>query len=107
LEETPAFQKQMEDNGGEQDVSIQEQFHDIIARNLRPMLLCLGLVFMLNIADYMLLSYMPTYLTATLGYSSTSGLLVVVLAMICMMFITPLVGLLSDRVGRRPVWITS
>ena len=107
LEETPAFQKQMEENDGEQETSIREQFGDIIARNLSAMLLCLGLVFMLNIADYMLLSYMPTYLTATLGYSSTSGLLVVVVAMLCMMCITPLMGLLSDRIGRRPVWMAS
>lgn len=107
LEETPAFKKQMEENDGEQETSIQEQFRDIIARNIRPMMLCLGLVFMLNIADYTLLSYMPSYLTATLGYSSTEGLLVVVIAMICMMFITPLMGLLSDKVGRRPVWMAS
>lgn len=105
LEETPAFLRKQEDN--EQHESVKEQFKDILAGNLRPMLLCLGLVFMLNLADYMLLSYMPSYLTATLGYSSTSGLLVVVIAMICMMFITPLMGMLSDKVGRRPVWMAS
>jgi MHS family proline/betaine transporter-like MFS transporter len=106
LEETPAFQRQLEDQGGEQDSTLNEQFRDILSNNRRPMLLCLGLVFMLNIADYMLLSYMPSYLTATLGYSETGGLFVVVITMLCMMVVTPFVGALSDRIGRRPIWIT-
>ncbi|ASK34336.1 glycine betaine/L-proline transporter ProP [Alloalcanivorax mobilis] len=107
LEETPAFRQQLKEHSGEQGAPINQQLRDILSANRRPMLLCLGLVFMLNIADYMLLSYMPSYLTATLGYSETGGLFVVVVAMLCMMVITPFVGALSDRIGRRPIWITA
>ncbi|MFC7510768.1 MFS transporter [Streptomyces thermocarboxydus] len=67
------------------------------------LLLCVGLVLVFNVTDYMLLSYMPSYLTSELGYDATHGLVVVLGVMVLMMIVQPFAGALTDKVGRRPV----
>ncbi|NEE40116.1 MFS transporter, partial [Streptomyces sp. SID7982] len=59
-----------------------------------------------NITDYMLLSYMPTYLSDELGYSETHGLLILLAVMVFLMLIISQVGKLSDRFGRKPLLMT-
>ncbi|WP_245645366.1 MFS transporter [Pseudonocardia acaciae] len=67
----------------------------------------IGIVILLNVADYTLLTYMPTYLTRVLNINEAQSLLVLVGVMLAMIaFITPL-GALSDRIGRRPVLLAS
>ena len=63
--------------------------------------LCVGLVLVFNVTDYMLLSYMPSYLTSELGYDAAHGLAVVLGVMVLMMVVQPFAGALTDRVGRR------
>lgn len=66
------------------------------------MLLCIALVAAFNVTDYMLLSYMPTYLTQ-LGFGETGGLMSIVIVMLILMALINSVGRLSDRIGRKPV----
>jgi MHS family proline/betaine transporter-like MFS transporter len=75
----------------------------MITGQWKALLLCVGLVLVFNVTDYMLLSYMPSYLTSELHYDETHGLLVVLGVMALMMIVQPFAGALSDRVGRRPV----
>ncbi|MER7820355.1 MFS transporter [Streptomyces sp. NPDC096153] len=109
LDETPAFLKLEEDSArGSEGVHPKEStatgdIADIFRRHLPTMILCIGLVAAYNICDYMLLSYMPTYLSSELGYSETHGLLILVVVMVCLMLVINQVGRLSDRVGRKPV----
>lgn len=56
-----------------------------------------------NVTDYMLLSYMPTFLTERRGLSYEHGLLLLIVVMIIMMITITFGGRLSDRFGRRPV----
>ncbi|MEU5213868.1 glycine betaine/L-proline transporter ProP [Streptomyces sp. NPDC020742] len=107
LEETPAFAqlekeartKEKERRQAEKRLGIRE----MIFGQWRAMLLCIGLVLVFNVTDYMLLSYMPSYLTSELKYDETHGLLVVLGVMVLMMVVQPFAGRLSDRFGRRPV----
>ncbi|WP_372509243.1 glycine betaine/L-proline transporter ProP [Streptomyces kronopolitis] len=107
LEETPAFaqlekaarSKEKERREAEKRIGIRE----MIFGQWRSMLLCIGLVLVFNVTDYMLLSYMPSYLTSELKYDETHGLLVVLAVMVLMMAVQPLAGRLTDRFGRRPV----
>jgi MHS family proline/betaine transporter-like MFS transporter len=70
----------------------------------RPMLVVGGLVVALNVINYTLLSYMPTYLQRRIGLSPGEALAVPLVGMLFMMLFLPFAGRLSDRVGRRPMW---
>lgn len=101
LEETPAFQKQQEEAAEREHVKVP--FIRLFAENWRALIVCIGLVLVFNVTDYMLLSYMPTYLTSTLGRDAKNGLILVIVVMVLMMAVISMGGRLSDRFGRRPV----
>ncbi|MEV7435349.1 glycine betaine/L-proline transporter ProP [Streptomyces griseoviridis] len=115
LEETPAFAAEARNTGnsgnsgntGKSGKSGTERpkvpLREMVAGQWRALLLCVGLVLVFNVTDYMLLSYMPSYLTSELKYDETHGLLVVLAVMALMMVVQPFAGALTDRVGRRPV----
>ncbi len=112
LDETPAFRRLEAEtlsrvNGAEPTQGVETaargEFRDIFVGHWHRMLLCVALVAAYNITDYMLLSYMPTYLSDELGYSTTHGLLILLLAMALMMLLINRVGRLNDRFGRRPL----
>ncbi len=107
LGETPAFE-QSDDSGeeGEGGRGIKAQLRETVVGQARPLLVCAGLVVVFNVTDYMLLAYMPTYLTENLAFDMTTGLLLVMLVMVVMMGLTLLVGRLSDRIGRRRIVLT-
>ena len=105
-EETPAFTEQQEriaqqqQDGNGQPPAIS--FRHIISHYWRSLLICAGIVLVTNVTYYMLLTYMPTYLSHSLDYSEDHGVLIIIVIMIGMLFVQPLVGLASDRIGRRP-----
>lgn len=114
LEDTPAFQH-LE---AEQDRREREHRASYGARDMfalwRFMLICMGLVIAWNVTNYMLTAYMPTYVTDTLpkmngkGIDSTSSQIIQVVVMVLALFTIPLLGMLSDRIGRKPVaWFGS
>ena len=79
----------------------------LMQRYWRPMLVVGGLVVALNVVNYTLLSYMPTYLQRRMGLSSDEALIVPIIGMLLMMLCLPFAGALSDRVGRRAMWRVS
>ncbi|MEW2294253.1 glycine betaine/L-proline transporter ProP [Streptomyces sp. NPDC006743] len=113
LDETPAFQK-LEDasvhRASEAASAVETTAKGDIAKIFRQywpsLVLCVCLVGAYNITDYMLLSYMPTYLSDELGYSETNGLLILIGTMVVLMLLINQVGRLSDRIGRKPVLMT-
>ncbi|WP_419998250.1 glycine betaine/L-proline transporter ProP [Streptomyces boninensis] len=102
LEETPAFQH-LEEEGGPADEAEKVPFLQRFAGQWRAVTVCIALVAAYNVTDYVLLSYMPTYLEDTLGFSGTSGLMAIVVVMVILMALINLVGRLSDEVGRKPL----
>jgi len=71
------------------------------------MLVMTGLVVSVNVVNYTLLSYMPTYLEQQIGLPASAGLAVILIGEVAMMALMPWSGGLSDRFGRKPSWYFS
>ncbi|MFH9722366.1 glycine betaine/L-proline transporter ProP [Streptomyces sp. NPDC017254] len=109
LDETPAFQKLESESARASEAadavetSAKGDLAKIFRQQWPTLILCIALVGAYNITDYMLLSYMPTYLSDELGYSETHGLLILLGVMVLLMLIITQVGRLNDHFGRKPV----
>ncbi|MFJ2568429.1 MULTISPECIES: glycine betaine/L-proline transporter ProP [unclassified Streptomyces] len=113
LDETPAFRKLEDDSvhrASEAASTVEATARGDLAKIFRnhwpTLVLCVCLVGAYNITDYLLLSYMPTYLSDRMGYSETHGLLILIATMVVLMLLINQVGKLSDRLGRKPVLMT-
>ena len=102
LDDTPEF-RALESAG---EVS-QSPFKETITQNWKPILQVAGLVIIQNAGFYIVLTYMQTYITEQLGFSTTSASLSTVLTLLVGMVLIPPLGALSDRVGRKPVLMAS
>ena len=103
LEETPAFKKHMEKQEALEDSKPRLTLFQMLSKYRAQMLKCIGLVLLFNVSNYMLTSYMPSYLTGILGLSELSSLLLILVVMFVMMPLTLFWGHWNDRLGRRPV----
>ena len=104
LDESPVYEEL--DNDG-QDKSVKEVFATLFANYKKQLLVLGGMVVAVNVVNYTLLSYMPTYLQDPVGMSPNASLTVMFLAQAFMMILIPFGGMLSDKVGRKPVWYFS
>jgi MFS transporter, MHS family, proline/betaine transporter len=105
LEDTPVFKELEYRHEGES--SLKNEFKDLFRDYRRPLLALGALVVALNVCNYTLLAYTPTYLQETLGMAETPALLVVILGQVAMMAVIPFAGRFSDRLGRKPMWWVS
>ncbi|OKK22023.1 MFS transporter [Streptomyces sp. CB00455] len=115
LEETPAFKKEAAYAAaeGEEDVdpvdaareSGKGRLREIFTQHWQAVLICMGLVLLYNVTNYMVTSYLPTYMTVTLGESDTTAQLLVLGTMLLVVLTITAVGRSSDRWGRRPMFL--
>jgi MHS family proline/betaine transporter-like MFS transporter len=99
LEDTPLFRE-------------LERGHEVVRapllmglrRNWRQILLvAFGVVCLNAVGFYMILSYMPTYLSEEMGFDAVTAILTTIISVAAYVLFLPLVGALADRVGRKPV----
>ncbi|WKX06366.2 MFS transporter [Streptomyces sp. NL15-2K] len=105
LEESPAFQQQLDEH--EKNLaqeSAGREFRTIVKDHWKPLLICMGLVLLYNVPNYMVTGFLPTYQTETLNRSSSSADVLVLIGMVWIVLLITFIGRLSDRVGRRPVY---
>ncbi|MBQ1161996.1 MFS transporter [Streptomyces sp. A73] len=106
LEESPAFQQQLDEH--EHAVAEREaerhEFRTILRRHWEPLLICVGLVLLYNVTNYMVTGYLPTYQTEVLGREGTTADVLVLVGMVWVVLLITFIGRLSDHVGRRPVY---
>lgn len=119
LEDTPIFQELQEDqennNGTSSSGDDDDQAPAVEAPGLvqlakqywRPLLVMGGMVTALNIVNYTLLTYMPTYFEQQLGLEAQPALIVILIGELAMVACMPLAGRLSDRIGRKTSWYIS
>lgn len=102
MEDTPVFREI--EALDEKEPAASTELRHLVTRYWRPMLVMGGLVVALNVVNYTLLSYMPTYLQRRIGLGTDAALIVPIIGMLFMMMLVPFAGALSDRVGRKPLW---
>ncbi|WP_310431360.1 MFS transporter [Streptomyces sp. 3330] len=105
LEESPAFQQQLDQH--EESLAKESagtEFRTIVKDHWRALLICMGLVLLYNVTNYMVTGFLPTYQTETLGRSSSSADVLVLVGMVWIVLLITFLGRLSDHVGRRPLY---
>jgi MHS family proline/betaine transporter-like MFS transporter len=102
MEDTPIFREIEERH--ETEPAASTELRHLLTRYWRPLVTMGGLVVALNVVNYTLLSYMPTYLQRRIGLTADAALIVPIVGMLFMMIFVPFAGRLSDRVGRKPLW---
>jgi MFS transporter, MHS family, proline/betaine transporter len=102
LKDTPAF-RELTSAGRTARSPLREAF----AHHWRMILNLIGIVFLLNVADYSLLTFMPSYLSDNLGLSSVTSELTTIGVELGMIAVIAPLGRLSDRIGRKPLLLTA
>ncbi|MEJ7756569.1 MAG: MFS transporter [Nocardioidaceae bacterium] len=91
MEDTPIFRELEDADAVEEDT--KTQFKDLVTQYWKPMLTLGGLVVALNVVNYTLLAYMPTYLETEIGLSSDASLIAPIIGQLAMMVLLPFAGL--------------
>ncbi|MGW0085686.1 MFS transporter [Streptomyces sp. NPDC003393] len=105
LEESPAFQQQLDEHEKSlAQKSAGSELRAIVKNHWEALLVCMGIVLLYNVTNYMVTGYLPTYQTETLHRSSGSADLLVLVGMVWIVLLITFIGRLSDHVGRRPVY---
>jgi MHS family proline/betaine transporter-like MFS transporter len=132
LEDTPAFRQRLDDEDGgdggdggdgsggsrgddgghdgtpkERPPGARRELAEIVTRQWRPLLICVGLVLLYNVTNYMVTAYLPTYLHSSLHRSSTRADTLVLVAMLAVVALITWLGRLSDLVGRRRIFLVA
>ncbi|QTG81335.1 MFS transporter [Arthrobacter crystallopoietes] len=102
LTEAPVFSE-----ASQHSETTRSPLRHVLKNNWRQILVLMGFVVLLNVAFYLILGYMPTYLSSQLGHSTAQGNWMLVAIMGLMLFAIPPMGALSDRIGRKPLLLTA
>jgi MHS family proline/betaine transporter-like MFS transporter len=100
LEDTPEFRAIQE--RGEVAAS---PLRTSLRTSWRALLYCVGFVVLKAVGHWILQTFMPSYLQKDLGYSQQLSYGVTVVGLLAITILVPVFGLLSDRIGRKPVML--
>ena len=98
MEETPVF-KSIEDKGG----VVRTPILEALSNYRREILIAMGTTWVGSATFYIIFVYLPTYLSNENSMPISTALKINTITMIILMMVSPFMGALSDRVGRKPV----
>ncbi|MFE9053547.1 MFS transporter [Streptomyces mutabilis] len=100
LEDSPEF-RELEATGGVSDSPTKEAFRT----GSRAMLVLCGVLLLKAIAHWALVSFLPSFLSGDLGFSDSEAFATTTVAIGITAFAVPVMGAVSDRVGRKPMLV--
>lgn len=83
----------------------QAPVREVFGSYKKRLFICAGIMIYSSIGTYVLLTYMPTYLEGEIGFPSGTAQLLVFVAGALLTVSIPFAGILSDRLGRKPLLI--
>lgn len=102
IEDTPEFQ-QLQQLETVSHAPVKEVFQ----RNRREFLQTCGMEIFMNVTFYVVLVYLLTYQEVYIGFDAGRAALLSTLASALGLIVVPFAGIISDRVGRKPVLMTA
>lgn len=101
LDESPIFEEmeQAQEESDEEPLT----FKEILKHYKKDLILSVVIVAFFNITNYMVLSYMPSYLTEVIGIDNTTSLVILLITMVLMMPLALFFGRMSDKFGNKRV----
>ena len=102
LDDTPVFQN-LEDEHAVSKTPMRETF----THYRKPLLLAFAVTLLNAVGFYILLTYMPTYLSEQVGLGETESFLATTIALITYVGLIFVSGALSDRFGRKRMLISA
>jgi MHS family alpha-ketoglutarate permease-like MFS transporter len=100
MQETQSFRAQAQKPNTQEKGSLRE-----LMKHPRALLTVVGLTAGGTVSFYTFTTYMQKYLVNTTGYDKEDATLIASLALLVCMVLQPILGLISDKVGRRPMLI--
>lgn len=85
----------------------QSPLKEVFTHNWKQLLQTSGIEIMMNVAFYIILVYLLTYQEEFIGMSVETAALLSTVASITALILVPLFGAWSDKIGRKPLMITS
>ncbi|PBC55760.1 MFS transporter [Rhodococcus sp. ACPA1] len=104
IEESPVFaenKKALENHKAEHAPIIE-----VLRKYPREVLIAMGLRLVENTSYYIFTVVVMTYMVTYLDMPKSAAIAGVLIASVAQFFLTPVIGALSDRVGRRPLYFT-
>src|SRR5215216_368995 len=105
LEDTPVFRRLEERQREGGDAESRSPVLEVLRDHPKQILLAAGAFFVVNGAFYVLITGMLDYGTRDLGLSRSAMLTAVLISSVAQILMLPAWSLLSDRLGRRPVYL--
>ncbi|TDD87072.1 MFS transporter [Saccharopolyspora karakumensis] len=102
LQDTPVFRDLAQT--GKSETAATRALKQVITQYWKQSLALFGLAIPINVTNYTVMTYMPTYLQNTIGMDSASTNTLAIVGQVVAMVFIPLAGSLSDRIGRKPCW---
>lgn len=100
VEETPSFAR-LEEN----EQRSRQPLVEVVTTHRKPLLLALGARFGPDVVVYIFLTYFLTYATKQVDVPRSTALIALSVGSVCWLASILISGWLSDRVGRRPLYV--
>lgn len=101
LEESPVFQEAKEEEG------VHATIRSVIRKEWRAMAVLAGYISITGLSFYMFSTYMTTFLQKVVGMSADVVLASNVVALLFAAGLAPVMGIICDKVGRKPIMYAS